>query len=178
MKHLLKISAVYLIGNPKRVTCGHPYLRILFPFVPQVHANFEFPRIDKMESTKILKPSPFQTLCFFSKRGARCPDPRLFWNYIDPKMTKSTRFERGRFSEILQTPFYPIWGTQMVDVSSSYLSVKQTSKKKAHCEIEPHQNSCQYPLINYPWLLSSLFGIIFPISSSNLIRSRFNFVLY
>ena len=33
MKHMLKISAVYLIGNPKSVTCGHPYLRILFPFV-------------------------------------------------------------------------------------------------------------------------------------------------
>ena len=33
MKHMLKISAVYLIGNPKSVTCGHPYLRILLPFV-------------------------------------------------------------------------------------------------------------------------------------------------
>ena len=103
MKHLLTISAVYLIGNPKRVTCGHPYLRILFPFVPQVHANFEFPRIDKM------KPSPFQTLCFFSKRGARCPNTRRFWHYINPKMTKSTRFERGRILDILQTPYYPIF---------------------------------------------------------------------
>ena len=33
MKHMLKISAVYLIRNPKRVTCEHPYLRKLFPFV-------------------------------------------------------------------------------------------------------------------------------------------------
>ena len=30
---MLKISAFYLIGNPKRVTCGHPYLRKLFPFM-------------------------------------------------------------------------------------------------------------------------------------------------
>ena len=30
---MLKISAVYLIGNPKSVTCWHPYLRILFPFM-------------------------------------------------------------------------------------------------------------------------------------------------
>ena len=63
-------------------------------------------------------------------------------------------------------------------VSSRYLSMKQTCKKKAYCEIKPHQNSCQHPLINYPGLLSSLFGIIFRISSSNLISSRFNFVLY
>ena len=33
MKHMLKISAFYLIGNPKSVTCGHPYLRKLFPFL-------------------------------------------------------------------------------------------------------------------------------------------------
>ena len=29
---MLKISAFYLIGNTKSVTCGHPYMRILFPF--------------------------------------------------------------------------------------------------------------------------------------------------
>ena len=36
MKHMLKISDVYLIGNQKSVTSGHPYLRILFSFVPQI----------------------------------------------------------------------------------------------------------------------------------------------
>ena len=53
-------------------------------------------------------PPPFKP-CAVLARGARCPDTRLFWHYIDPKMTKSRRFERERVSEILQTPFYPIW---------------------------------------------------------------------
>ena len=30
---MLKILAFYLIGNPKRVACGHPYLRKLLPFL-------------------------------------------------------------------------------------------------------------------------------------------------
>ena len=37
---MLKISAVYLIGNPKSVTCGHPYLRILFPFMNKFNHTF------------------------------------------------------------------------------------------------------------------------------------------
>ena len=37
MKHMLKISAFYLIGNPKSVTCGHPYLRKLFPFLQRTN---------------------------------------------------------------------------------------------------------------------------------------------
>ena len=42
---MLKISTFYLIGNPKNVTCGHPYLRKLFPFLQQLGLNHQPPPV-------------------------------------------------------------------------------------------------------------------------------------
>ena len=108
MKHMLKNSAFYLIGNPKRVACWHPYLRKLLPFkiffslFHKKRFNFAFLKNRYRKRIRLIYFLEWRwTLTWFSPLSSVMPKvSRMSEKFLERLEKKSSSFPKSKIFKV------------------------------------------------------------------------------
>ena len=166
---MLKISAFYLIGNPKRVTCGHPYLRKLFPFMNKLsdicsmcraaRRNFHGNHLFREE----IPPLPPPHLCLRHR-------VRLVALTI-PKMTRLNWINFDKFSLNLKLSkiyisicYQAFWAVKLLFESKLWFTYSYSYSKSDCFSFQNTEVKCMVPVQRYVCVTNHIIPMLFYLS--------------